>query len=201
MPSQRIGIFAGSFDPVHKGHVAFALAAIKSAKLEAVYFLPEVKPRRKAEISHISHRVVMLKLAVKPYPKLKVLELPDKQLWVSRTLPRLHKQFPNAELLLLIGSDYELEHMPNWPNIEHLLQKMGLIIAARKTAPSFSLPGMPKELHLLKSPKPDVSSGQIRQAIRDNKKANGSVDAIDKYIKDNWLYSSMPSSNLPSSSL
>ena len=69
----RVGILSGSFDPVHKGHIAFAIDAMKQAKLDEVYFLPEVKPRRKPGVSHVSHRIAMLQIATRPYEKIKIL--------------------------------------------------------------------------------------------------------------------------------
>ena len=90
----RIGVFSGSFDPVHKGHIAFALEAAKTAKLEKVYMAPEIKPRRKPGITHFAHRVAMLKLAVRSQPKLEVLELPDKYFLPQKTLAQLRQRFP-----------------------------------------------------------------------------------------------------------
>ena len=87
--SKRIGIYAGAFDPVHKGHVSFALQAIELAGLDEVAFVPEPRPRNKAGVTHLSHRIAMLRLAVKGHPKLKILEVPDKQFLVATSLPRL----------------------------------------------------------------------------------------------------------------
>ena len=49
----RIGIYAGTFDPVHAGHVAFALQSLEAAKLDRVYFLPERRPRGKRQVKNI----------------------------------------------------------------------------------------------------------------------------------------------------
>ena len=123
--NQRIGIFAGSFDPVHKGHVAFALQALKEAKLDNVYFLPEIQPRNKEGITHVGHRIAMLKLALAPHPNFYLLELPGRQFSVTKTLPRLEQKFAGHELFLLMGSDV-YKNLSNWPNYERLL-KVGLI--------------------------------------------------------------------------
>jgi nicotinic acid mononucleotide adenylyltransferase len=71
----RIGIYAGTFDPVHAGHVSFALHAMTVAQLDEVYFLPERLPRYKPGAAHFAHRVAMLKRAVKPHPDLQIIEL------------------------------------------------------------------------------------------------------------------------------
>ncbi|MEI8338988.1 MAG: adenylyltransferase/cytidyltransferase family protein, partial [bacterium] len=83
----RIGIFSGSFDPVHEGHIEFALQAIKVAKLDYLYFLPDIEPRHKSDVTHVAHRLEMLNLAIKPHPSLRVLELPDKKFSIATTLP------------------------------------------------------------------------------------------------------------------
>ena len=80
----KVGIFSGTFDPVHAGHIAFALEAMESAGLDKVYFLPESMPRRKSGVTHYAHRLAMLELALKPYNKLSILELPDKQFSVVK---------------------------------------------------------------------------------------------------------------------
>src|SRR6185295_10705588 len=102
---KRIGFFSGTFDPIHKGHIAFALQALEAAELDRVYFMPEAKPRRKEGMTHYGHRVAMLRLALRPHKNLKVLEVPDRQFSVQRTMPRLKTRFKNDQLFLLMGSD------------------------------------------------------------------------------------------------
>src|SRR4051812_40769392 len=85
LKSKRIGIYAGTFNPVHTGHVAFALQAVKEANLDEVYFVPERQPRGKAGVEHFGHRVAMLKRALRPYKQFDVLELVDVNMTVNRT--------------------------------------------------------------------------------------------------------------------
>ena len=130
----RIGIFSGSFDPVHKGHIAFALEAADVAKLDKVYFAPEVKPRRKPGITHIAHRLAMLQLVVRSQPRLDVVELPGKYFLPQTTLAHLHQRFPKDKLVLLLGSDlfeHLVEHSEQWPNVEALLGQVELVVSAR----------------------------------------------------------------------
>ncbi|HSX53125.1 MAG TPA: hypothetical protein VLF90_02020 [Patescibacteria group bacterium] len=196
----KIGIFSGAFDPVHAGHIAFALAAMQEAGLNQVYFLVEPKPRQKIGVTHLAHRHAMIKLATQPYPGLKLLDLPDKQFSVAKTLPRLHQRFPVDELYFLAGSDL-LEHMAKWPLINRLLFDMGLIIGFRssnvvKTPQQLvgMLPVPAKELHVLPSPMPTVSSGLIRAAVAQGMPCEGLLASIQPYIASHWLYSSPSSS-------
>lgn len=187
----KVGIFAGSFDPVHSGHIAFALQAIEKLALNEVYFLPEVKPRYKPDVSHISHRLAMLKLAIRPYQKLKVLELPDKQFSVRVTLPKITKQFKDQKLFLLAGTD-QANHIKDWPDVRVLLGQMELIVASRAGSKMNAKALTGTRAHIIKSKEPRVSSSQIREAARKNKTAKGSLSVINDYIKANWLYRVIP---------
>ncbi len=190
---ERIGIFSGVFDPVHKGHIAFALESAKQAKLDKVYLLVESKPRRKSGIAHFAHRVAMAKLATKPHPMLEIMELPDAQFSVAKTLPRLKQQFQDSKLLLLMGSD-TAEHLPEWPLINTLLKQAGLIIGLRgqntKNQIEKVLKPLPQpvELFMLTSPEPEISSAKIRKQISSRQKSNEILTSVKTYAKKNWLY-------------
>lgn len=194
----KIGIFSGAFDPVHAGHIAFALAAIQETELDEVYFLVEPQPRHKTGVTHVAHRQAMIKLAITPHPELRLLDLPDRQFAVAKTLPRLHQRFRDDHLSFLVGSDV-LAHMSDWPLIERLLQDMGLVVGFRSTPPApdtlmAKLPTTVKELHVLTSPMPLVSSGAIRRALLAGKPAEGLIPSLQPYIAAHWLYSSPSSS-------
>src|SRR4051812_33685276 len=126
----RIGIYAGTFDPVHAGHVTFALQAMEAAGLDKVYFLPERRPRNKQHVEHFGHRVAMLKRAAQPHPQFEVLELVDVSFSVERTLPKLRQQFADDELVFLFGSDVVVS-LQSWPKSELLLKDNELVIGLR----------------------------------------------------------------------
>lgn len=194
---KRIGIFAGTFDPVHKGHISFALQAIEAAGLDKVIFLPELRPRHKQDVTHQSHRIEMIKLAIKAYPKLGLLELPDKQFSVATSLPRLIQKYPDTQMLMLIGTDV-LAHISVWPHTKALLKKVGLVVAVRghkDERQAFqllgNLPVEPSESHVLTSNFKLISSRDIRDAIKIGDKPDGMLAGVTKYAKDNWLYASV----------
>ncbi len=197
----KVGVFSGVFDPVHKGHIGLALAAIQKLGLDEVYFLIEAKPRRKVGVTHLGHRTAMLKLATEAHPNLKVLELPDLKFTVSKTLPRLKQRFANDEIFLLVGSDM-LEHMPTWPLINRLLDEVNLTVATRHTTSQTQAKNLaskltikPSRIYIITSPEPDLSSGQIRRALLNGQIHNGLLPSTKTYIKQNWLYVSPSSSN------
>ncbi|HEX7963839.1 MAG TPA: nicotinate-nicotinamide nucleotide adenylyltransferase [Candidatus Saccharimonadales bacterium] len=127
----RIGIFSGTFDPVHKGHIAFCRAALEEASLDRIVLLPEPEPRGKAHAAPLAHRRAMLELAVQEEPQLSVLQLGGKRFTVAGTLPELERLLPGEELSLLLGSDIVRSFEAGWPNLGELLKRMRLVIGLR----------------------------------------------------------------------
>ena len=125
----RIGIYSGSFNPIHIGHITFALQAIELANLDRVYFLPDRLPPNKA-VEHYAHRVAMIKQALLPHSKLKVIELNDVSFRIKTTYPKLKKIFRSDQLVFLFGADTASE-MIKWPNINILFATTEIIIALR----------------------------------------------------------------------
>lgn len=186
---KSIGILAGTFDPVHKGHIAFAETAIQKCNLGKVFFLPERKPRDKNNVTDFTHRVQMLKLATAPHEDLEVLELGDNQFTVKNTLPKLQQIFAGSELTLLIGSDIT-KALANWPNLEKLLSTAQLAIALRSASEEGEIKEVLNSLNLpvkatfISSPHAQISASQIRFG-----KTKNIVDPVVlKYIQSHRLY-------------
>lgn len=196
----RVGLLSGTFDPVHAGHISFALEAVRQAELDVVYFLPERTPRRKEGVTHYAHRVAMLKLALRPYQKLKLLELPDKQFSVARTLPRLKERFKRDSLFQLIGSDtVELLVSQNaaqeWPGFDTYLDTVTLIVGVRtgvdKAHVRAKLDQLQPEGFIATDHAAEISSSTIRLAVSRGKVPKELLHSIRGYVKQHWLYASM----------
>lgn len=194
---KRVGIYSGAFDPVHAGHIAFALQAVKAARLDKIVFLPERRPRHKPGVEHFAHRVAMLKQAAKPYPKFSVLELEDAQFSIKRTLPKLQKAFPDSELVLLMGSD-AVTSLPEWPMSDQLLQACELVVGVRAgqqldevIATINTWQPTPVALTLVESHAPDVSASNIRDSLRKQQTAKGLLTSVARYARQHWLYVSL----------
>jgi nicotinate-nucleotide adenylyltransferase len=190
----RIGIYAGAFDPVHAGHIAFALQSMAAAGLDQVVFMPERRPRYKPGVEHYAHRVAMLKVALAPHPDLSVMEVVDKHFTVRRTLNVLRQVFGNAQFVFLMGSDTALT-IPSWPNADQLLSSSELVVGVRSTHQHAQLEEAvstwataPESLILFDSFAPHVSSSRIRQAIRSNEYADGLLTSVHRYARQEWLY-------------
>jgi nicotinate-nucleotide adenylyltransferase len=195
--AMRVGIYAGTFDPVHAGHVTFALQAVQAAQLDKVYFLPERRPRNKEHVEHFGHRVAMLKRALRPHPKLKMLELVDVSFSVEKTLPKLKEQFKSSQLVFLFGSDI-VPGLQDWPKADKFLASSELVIGLRhkdsredvhKLVESWAIE--PKAVTIFPSYAPEVTSGRIREALRLRKKAPGVLKSVERYSDHHWLYVSL----------
>lgn len=197
----RIGIYSGAFDPVHSGHIAFALQAVQAAQLDEVIFLPERRPRYKPGVEHYAHRMAMIRRALEPHPLLSVMETVDRHYSVHRTLPQLRALLPGVQLAFLMGSDAALS-VPTWPGARRLLQTSELIVGIRAQHQPESVgraiadwEEQPRHLTLLQSYAPAVSSAQIRNALRRNQPAEGLglLASVRRYAEQEWLYVSASS--------
>jgi len=163
----RIGIFRGTFDPVHIGHIAFALAAKHAANLDKVYFLPEQNPLQKTIVTDYKTRIKLLSDALKKYDELDVIELENFQGSIKLVIPRLREIFKDSKLVFLMGSDVAIT-VPGWPDLGSLTQDNELVIGLRNKDQKTTLDEIllaltpkPDALKIIEAPYPDVSSTLI----------------------------------------
>lgn len=162
----NIGLFGGTFDPVHRGHVALARAAKERCKLHRVYFVPANVPphKQKQPLTPFVHRFSMLALATANerafVPSL--LEAPEegesrkkeKPNYTIDTVRRLKQSFKSSDqLFLLIGMDAFAE-IAQWHLAESLFRECAFIVAGR---PGFSLADVADALPEKLRPRPEVT--------------------------------------------
>ncbi len=130
----RIGIFGGSFDPVHKAHVKAALEVKDEFGLDRIIFVPLKKPVHKNECSASpDDRVKMLSLALRNYPFFSI-SLDEIQRETSsytvETLSRFHVKYSDSELYFITGSD-SFNTFDGWRNPEQIIQLANIIVLNR----------------------------------------------------------------------
>ena len=130
---KRVGIFAGTFDPVHEGHIAFALHAAQHCQLDAVYLMPERQPRRKYNVSDISVRLQLIQQRTAKHTNLDTLMFDESQFSVQTTLPALQSRFPDAQLVFLIGSDVACDSLAHWDELGTLARTVEFVVGVRNT--------------------------------------------------------------------
>lgn len=190
----RIGIYVGAFDPVHAGHVAFALQAIGEAGLDEVIFLPERRPRFRIGPEHYAHRIAMLKAALAPHPRLSVLEVVESRFSFRRTVPNLRVMFPDAVFAFIGGMDM-VASLSSWPYADVHLSQSELIVSTPPGQQETEIARLvrsagvrPRKLRCIQNFAADVASSEIRQALRTGQYTPGLLMSVRRYAKREWLY-------------
>ncbi len=128
--TRRIGIYPGTFDPVHAGHIAFARETMRLCDLDKVYFLPEPKPPKKPNATDIMTRTADLRKALSNIDGLEVFQPGSEQYSIADTLPRLTHAFRDTEFTMMVGSD-AFRSLIDWQDIDILLQGHGFAVGLR----------------------------------------------------------------------
>lgn len=188
---KRIGIFAGSFDPIHDGHIAVALSCVDNLELEKLFFMVESEPWGSKSPIDISHRQNMLEVAVNDFPKLDQIKLEDKHFNIESTLPKLENSFPETEMYFVFGADIFMNmNRDTWKNIDKLLKYYIVVIERNKITES-EITKHAIELGVViaifPSPNPEHSSTDIR--MYPHKKEIWVPKSVGQYIDENNLYS------------
>jgi nicotinate-nucleotide adenylyltransferase len=134
MNNMRIGIFGGSFNPPHNGHLNIALGILKSDLVERVIFIPTIKNvcHDKKLVSK-EDRYNMTKLLVEGYTDIEVSDLEIKnevQNYTYQTLNELKLMYPNDEIILVIGTD-SLKEIERWREYKYILKNYKIIVSKR----------------------------------------------------------------------
>ncbi len=196
----RLGILGGTFDPVHRGHLALARAASDELGLDEVLFLPAGQPWRKAgqTIASNEHRLAMLRRALEGEAAFQVsrleLERPGPS-YTADTLEALRDDRPEDELFFLLGED-ALMDLPNWARPQRILELARLAVARRADSSPEALeeaerrlPGLGERVVWLKMSVVAVSATEIRERVREGQPMGGLVPAtVEQYIRMQGLY-------------
>ena len=159
----RIGVFGGTFDPVHVGHLAIAYAALESVPLDRVLFvLARRSPlKERGPVASEADRLRMLELAVAGEPRFAVsrLELDrDGPSYTVDTLERLAQQNGTDELFLILGSD-AIADLPRWKDPDRIRTLATLVVAERPGAPERAGDA---PIVTFDAPRLDISSRELR---------------------------------------
>lgn len=211
MSPHRIGVFGGTFDPIHFGHLQLAEQAIKEVKLSKLLFIPAAKPPHKnGIITPIEHRLAMLELVCEGSKHFSCssieAELPKPSYTVD-TLVELIKRYPgDAELYFIIGGDAFLDLM-TWKSYTEILSMVQIVVSPRigysnqriyafldrigYTQINRKWQGEDgrKDIFLLSEPPQDVCSSKVKEVIAKGNDATTLLpEVIAGYIKENSLY-------------
>lgn len=205
----RVGLFGGSFDPVHRAHLAVARAAREQLRLDRVLWIPAGRPWQKPGVSDAAHREAMLRLALQDEPgfELERLELdrPGPS-YTLDTVRALQAREPDTAWLLILGQD-QFAALHTWHGWRELLARVTLAVVGRPharaaTAPEGAPEGAPKvapeiapEVAALARHVPvllpplEVSSSAVRARVAAGEPVDDLVPpAVARYVEIHGLY-------------
>lgn len=189
----KLGIFGGTFNPPHIGHLIVAEHVRSELQLDRIIFVPAAIPphKRADEIIAADHRLAMVRRAIEGNSHFDVAEIEIERGGVSYTVDTLRqlKERSHSELLLLIGMDNLLE-FHTWKSPEKILQLATVVVLTR---PGFSSADIPREMnnHVTICPVPEIgiASREVRRRVREGKSIRYLVrDSVAEYIEQQNLY-------------
>jgi nicotinate-nucleotide adenylyltransferase len=196
--SSRVGVFGGSFDPPHVGHLLTAGDAADQLRLDQVLWVPVgTQPCKGAHsAAGAEHRLRMVELTVEGHPRFVTEPSEVRRGGLSftvDTLEELRERLPAAELFLLIGED-SWRTFVKWREPERIRQLARVAVLTRGGPADPSGSGEPaggqEEPVGLPTRRVDVSATEIRQRVRSGLPIRGFVvDAVERYIHEHSLYS------------
>jgi len=189
----KLGIFGGTFNPVHNMHLSMATQFLSQMELDECLFVPAYlspfKTESSEEIVSPEHRLKMLELALWKYDKFKIeiYELMKKGIsYTIDTIKYIRTKYPESELFLLIGSD-QLKDFTKWKDWELILSQVKLCVVKRHdlNTNDLNFPG----LAFIDIPESDISSSKIRAMLRNNQTVSSLVPKeVEDYIINHTLY-------------
>ena len=194
----RIGFFGGTFDPLHYGHLILASYAASGAGLDRLLFAPAADPPHKdRQVSPVSDRIEMLLRAIDPDPRFEMTTVDlDRQgpHYSADTLAILAQQFPDAQLLFLMGSD-SYRDLPRWHEPLRLFEHADLLIGLRPNSQPDQvelarlLPPVTSQTSFVDIPLIEISSTEVRHRVSQGLPIDYLVPrSVQSYIEANSLY-------------
>lgn len=176
--SGRLGVFGGTFDPPHLGHLILAAEAQAQLGLEKVLFVLTADPphKRKKHLSPLKDRMAMVQAAIRGQRIFKLsrvdIDRPGPH-FTADTMKLLAKEYKGKDLVYLIGGD-SLRDLPDWERVQDFIDActaIGVMRRPRTRIPldelERALPGLSTKLEFMEAPLLEISSSEIRERVRD----------------------------------
>ena len=202
MAERKIGVFGGSFNPVHNGHIHAAQFALESLGLSEILFLPSnIPPHKRADDEGIKteDRLQMLAAALSDKKDFSVCDIEIKRGGTSYTIDTLQeliKRYPNDRLYFIIGSDMLL-YFETWKDSEEIFKLCTLVAMTRlhqdKNAVlkhrDYLMQKYAAKIIVIDNEVEEISSTQVREQVRRGEKISELVpEMVEQYIKENEVY-------------
>ena len=204
----RLGLFGGTFDPIHLGHLILAEQCREACGLDRVWFVVAgAPPHKTGERTPVAHRLEMVRIAIAGHPAFSVSEIEASRPgphYSVETLEEVRRERPGDELFFLIGSD-SLADLPTWRQPE-LIARMATIVVVNRPGvdlnpvspdalPSFGPRAKP--LRAVEIPPVGIASKDLRKRMAQRRSVRFMVSrGVEAYIEAQGLYSGVPASGI-----
>ncbi len=167
----KIGLFFGSFNPMHVGHKIIASYLVEFSDLEKILFIvsPQNPMKQKGTLLDQHHRLQIIRVEVEDNPKLDVSDIEfnmPQPSYTIDTLVRLSERHPENEYALIMGAD-NLKSFHKWKNYEQILEDYSIYVYPRH---AYEIEGDHKNVHLIEGvPQMEISASFIRKSIKEGR--------------------------------
>jgi nicotinate-nucleotide adenylyltransferase len=189
----KIGLFFGSYNPIHIGHLIIGNYVVQEMQLDQVWFVvsPQSPFKKQSELIDENHRLRMAQLATASNDALRAsdVEFPlPRPSYTIDTLTYLHEKYASYQFSLLMGSD-NLQSLPEWKNYQDILDNHDLIIYLRPGSKRSSLLNHGRVRLLEQTPLLNISSTFLRKLIAEEKSIAYLVpEIVESYITQHGLF-------------
>lgn len=169
---QNIGLYFGSFNPIHNGHLAIANYLLKTAEMDEVWFVvsPQSPFKQDDSLLDDDHRLAMVLLAIENNQRMRACDIEftmPKPSYTINTLEALHIKYPSKNFALIMGAD-NLETFHKWKNFEEIINHHCIYVYPRSNTDKGNASKHPSVI-MIDAPLLDISSTTIREFIRSGK--------------------------------
>lgn len=188
----NIGLYFGSFNPIHNGHLIIANQLYFITGVNEVWFVPSpLNPfKQSKDLLEFENRYQMIAAVIEDTPYFKVTDIENnlsKPSYTIQTIEALEQQYPQHQFQIFMGSD-NLEYFHLWKQYELLLQKCVIHVYVRNIGQQDHLPQY-EGVHIHRLPILDISSTSVRKSINSGKSVIGEIDSkIQQLIVQNGWY-------------
>ncbi|MES2733853.1 MAG: nicotinate (nicotinamide) nucleotide adenylyltransferase [Bacteroidota bacterium] len=182
----KIGLFFGSFNPIHVGHLIIANAMACTTDLDAVWLVvsPQNPHKKSRSLLHEFDRFDMVEMAIDGNPALKACDIEfsmPKPSYTIDTLTRLQEKYPQHSFALIVGED-NLLHFDKWKNHDKILEYYGMYVYPRPSSAETELKKH-AQVKLVDAPLLDISATFIRECVHKNRSIKYLVpERVEEYI-------------------
>lgn len=190
--SKSVGLFFGSFNPIHVGHLIIANTILEEGIIDEVWFVvsPQNPFKKQNSLAHEFDRFDLVEAAIADHYQMKATNIEfqmPKPSYTSDTLAYLTDKYPDHKFKLIIGQD-NLKSFPKWKNYEVILSQYGLLVYPRPNSKPSDLENHPN-VKFVEAPQLDISATFIRKAIKNNSSVKYLVpEVVLERIKSKKLY-------------